>query len=38
MAAKVLNKLGELMDIEILDNIIFNEREYYSLKEEGLFD
>jgi len=34
MVAKVLKKLGELMDLKVLDNIIFNEKEYYSLNKK----
>lgn len=32
--AKRLKEIGEWIDVEVLDNIIFNEREYYSLKDK----
>ena len=32
--AKILKEIGEFLDIEVLDNVIFNEDEYYSLEDE----
>lgn len=34
--AKTLKKIGELLGIEVLDNIIFNQEEYYSLNDEKI--
>lgn len=33
--AKKLNQAGDLMNVDVLDNIIFNKTEYYSLLGEG---
>ena len=33
--AKKMKELGEMMDIDVLDNVIFNPKEYYSLLESG---
>lgn len=32
--AKQLKEIGEFVDIEVLDNVIFNEGEYYSLEDK----
>ena len=33
---KQLQEAGEIIDLKVLDSIIFNEKEFYSLNDEGL--